>query len=82
MDLLKNLFPFSFTKKEDVKSLVIMVVLHIVAAIVLAVVAAILGFIPIVGAIIGVLASLIDLYITAGIVFTFLNYFKVGPFKD
>lgn len=82
MDFLRTCFPFSFTKKEDVKSLVIQVIIHVVAMIVVAVVAAILGFIPVVGIIVGLVASLADIYLTAGIVFTFLNYFKVGAFKD
>ena len=78
MQFLRAFFPFSFTKKEDVKSLVIQVIIHVVAMIVVSVVC----FIPIVALIVGLVDSLIYLYLTAGIVFTFLNYFKVGAFKD
>ena len=78
MDQLKKFFPFSFKKKPTVSSLVITVILHAVASIVVAVVLGLLGWLleP-VAFLFSLLATLVDLYITAGIVFTFLHYFKV-----
>lgn len=85
MELLKQFFPFSFKKSEDVANLVISILLHLVAAIlagaVIGLATLIVGWIPIVGAIIGwalgVIGSLIELYVIAGIVIKILVYAKV-----
>ena len=78
MDILKKLWPFSFVNKKDVASLVINVIIHVVGMIILTVLCWLIGIIPFVG---GTLAWLIgsvgDLYLTVGIVLTFLDYFKV-----
>ena len=85
MELLKKIFPFSFKKSDDVANLVISIILHLVAAIlagaVIGLATLIVGWIPIVGAIIGwalgVIGSLIELYVIAGIVIKILVYAKV-----
>lgn len=86
MDSIKKFFPYSFTKKEDVKSLVIMIVLHIVVTIVInaitTVLHIVLGFLPLVGWLLSVVGGVIGLYLLVGIVFTLLNYFKVEPFNS
>ena len=78
MDILKKLWPFSFVNKKEVASLVINVIIHVVGMIILTVLCWLIGIIPFVG---GILAWLIgsvgDLYLTVGIVLTFLDYFKV-----
>ena len=77
MDLLKKFFPFSFTPKKDVAALVINVVIMIVIGFVIGLVIGLLSGIPVLGWIIGILGSLVDLYVTASIVLSFLHYFKV-----
>jgi hypothetical protein len=85
MELLKKIFPFSFKKSDDVANLVISIILHIVVAIlagaVIGLANLIVGWIPVVGAIIGwalgVIGSLIELYVIAGIVIKILVYAKV-----
>ncbi len=85
MDFLKKFWPFSFKNNDCVKNLVIGVILYVVAAIVAGVIigisAVLLAPLGAVGAIISIPLSLIgyviELYVTAGIVFKFLAYFKV-----
>lgn len=84
MDILKKVFPYSFGAAE-VKDLVIKIIVYIVAAflagVVLSIAGLITGWIPIVGAIIGVLLSIIggavELYVLIGIVLLVLDYMKV-----
>ena len=86
MDAIKKFFPYSFTKKEDVKSLVIIIVLHIVVSILINAITTvlhfILSFIPLVGWLLIIVGGVVGLYLLAGIVFTLLNYFKVEPFNS
>ena len=85
MELLKKIFPFSFKKSDDVANLVISILLHLVAAIlagaVIGLATLIVGWLPVVGAIIGWalggIGSLIELYVIAGIVIKILVYAKV-----
>ncbi len=77
MDFLKSVFPFSFREKKEVKDLVVTVIIYVIAAIICSVIGALIGLIPVVGSIIGILFWIIDVYFTAGIVLTFLHYFKV-----
>ena len=76
MDLLKKFFPYSFGANE-VKDLVIKVIVYVVAAAIIGVVIGLLSNLPNIGVIIGLLGGLVDLYCTVGIVLTFLAYFKV-----
>lgn len=86
MDFLKKFWPLSFKEKNEVKDLVIPVVIYVVAPVVINIIFAILRNLPVVGFTFAIiqtsLGSLFDLYCTAGIAFSFLNYFKVGPFKS
>ncbi len=77
MDTLKKFFPFSFTEKPDVRSLVIKTIIYVVAAIVIGVVLGIIRRIPFVGILVTLIGTAADLYITATIVLMFLHYFKV-----
>ena len=77
MDMLKKFFPFSFRPKKDVTALIIHVVIMVVADAIAAVVIGSLSGIPFVGWLISLLGSLVGLYVTASIVFTFLHYFKI-----
>ena len=85
MEILKKLFPLSFKEMPDVKSLIIGIVVYLVLAILAGVAiflaTLIVGWIPFAGAIIGgllgILGSLIDLYALAGIIIAILTYTKV-----
>ncbi len=70
MDILKKFFPYSFGVK-DIAALIIKIVVYLVASAVLGWVAAL---IPLVG---GLLASLIGLYSTVGIVLVVLSFLKI-----
>ena len=75
----------SFKKNDSVSNLVIGVIVYVVVAIVagllIGLAGLITGWIPVAGAVIGILlraiGSLVEVYIIAGIVFKFLAYFNV-----
>ena len=85
MDVLKKIFPLAFKKREDVKSLVIGILVQILAVIVAGLViwlaTAITGWIPVVGALIGwilgIVSSLLGLYCLVSIILSILAYAKV-----
>lgn len=77
MDILKKIFPFSFLEKKDVAALVITIVIHVLAGIVFGLVMWLLPYIPFVSTLINLTGTLVDLYITGGIVLCILNYCKV-----
>ena len=84
MDMLRKFFPFSFKEKKDIAALIINVLLYIVAGVVIGFVLGLLGLlgaIPVVGTILalvlGLVSSIVELYILVGIVLSFLDYFKV-----
>ena len=78
MDFIKKFWPFSFNT-EDVKQLVIKAIIYVVIDIVLGTLIGLLARvdIAILSAIFTILGSLLALYVTAGLVFLFLSYFKV-----
>ncbi len=83
MDLIKKIWPVSFqVRKGNVGSLVWRVILSVVLAAVLSIVFGLLDNLPLIGWIFSLLYSLVDIYLTAGIVFCFLVFFQVGPFKN
>ena len=81
MEFLKKFFPFSFTEKPDVKTLVVNTVVYVVIGIVIGVVLGIVGgllyALPFVGTLVRLIGWIIDAYLTATIVLMFLHYFKV-----
>ena len=86
MDFLKKFFPYSFGTQE-VSQLVIRTIIYIVAIIIGGVLLGLIGFlngliqIPLVtglvGTLLGIIGSVVDVYCTAGIVIMFLAHFKV-----
>jgi len=84
MDLLKKFFPYSYGAKE-VKDLVIKIIVYVVAMVIggamLGLVNLIVGWLPLIGGIIGwvlgLAGSLIEIYCVAGIVLLVLDYFKI-----
>lgn len=77
MDILKKVFPFAFTPKKDLATLIILVIIYVVVGIVVGWALSLLHLIPFMGLIANLLSTLIGLYILATIVLTFLDYFKV-----
>ena len=59
--LLKKIFPFSFAAKKDVAALVINVLIYLAAGIVAGILVGVLVKIPVIGVIIGIAGSLVDL---------------------
>ena len=77
MELLKKIFPYSFTAKKDIASLIVSALIHLVVGLVVGVLIGILASIPIIGIIFGLVGGLVDLYILAAIVIMVLDYFKI-----
>lgn len=77
MDTLRNLFPFSFTEKKDVKAVVVNVILHIVAGWIAGIVIGIAGLIPVIGLLAPLAASLVEVYLLAGMIISVLDYCNV-----
>ena len=85
METLKKFFPLSWKYTADVANLVIGIIIYIVAGILagalIALATLITGWIPVAGALVGwalgVVGSLVELYIVAGIVIQVLVFTKV-----
>ncbi len=85
MDALKKLFPLSFKYTKDAANLVIGILIYIVIGIIAGALiwlaGMIIGWIPVVGALVGwvlrLVGSLIDVYVVAGIVIQVLVFAKV-----
>ena len=77
MENLRKAFPLSFKENKDVGALVINILIHLVIAVIATTLLGFLAGIPIVGIVFTVLSTLIDLYLTAGIIFSILHYCKV-----
>ncbi len=77
MDILKKVFPLSFSLVKDVASLIIGIIIYVVVGAVAPIVLGILGFIPIIGWILSIVTALLGIYCLAGIVILCLVYFKV-----
>ena len=86
MNFIKTFWPFSFTDKPAVSNLVIWVIIYVAASFVITLVLSLLANLPGIGGLFkvldNILSPLVGAYCTAGIVFTFLNYFKVGAFAN
>lgn len=76
MDMVKKYFPQAF-KANDVKSLIIALLIYAVLAVVGGFVIGLLGIIPIIGFIAGVLGWLLEIYCTIGIILAILVFLKI-----
>ncbi len=79
MDLLKKVFPFSF-KANDVASLVVTIIIYLVVGLVIGFALGLVGWIIPLGLIdmvLGLIGSIVELYILAGIVIAVLVFTKV-----
>ena len=85
MDILKKLFPLSWKYANDVANVIVGAILYVVAGIIAGAViwlaGAVTGWIPLLGALVGwvlgILGSLFEVYVIAGIVVLILVYLKV-----
>lgn len=84
MDMLKKIFPRAFAATEQSKlinALIVYVIILVVGALVGWLVGTLLGWIPVVGFIVGLVlkiaGTIVDVYAIGGIVLTLLVYFKV-----
>lgn len=85
MAALKNLFPLSWKYTKSVGNLIVGVIVHLVAEVVvgalIALASMLTGWIPVVGALIGwvlgIISSLLGIYIFVGIVLMILVFLKV-----
>jgi hypothetical protein len=76
MDILKKFFPTAF-KANDVKPLIISLIIYVLIDIVCGFVIGLLAKIPIVGIIFSLLGSIVGLYALVGIVLSILVFLKV-----
>lgn len=76
MDLLKKIFPFSFGT-ADVATLVIKIIVYVVVGAVIGFVFSLVAIIPIVNILVGLLGTLVEIYILGGIAVTVLDFCKV-----
>lgn len=85
MEQLKKFFPFSFKRIDTVKDLAIGIVMYlcvgILAGLAIWLGGLVTGWIPVLGAVIGwvlkILGTLVDIYVVAGIIIQVLVYLKV-----
>ena len=85
MDLISKIWPATFKNNDCVKKLVVSVIIYVVLGIIAGLLIALAGlatgWIPVIGPVTGVilkaLGAIVEIYVTAGIVFKFLAYFKV-----
>lgn len=79
MDLLKKIFPYSFTEKKDLASAVIMAIIYLVVVLVIFAVMGLIGRldISIINWLLGIIGGAIEIYLIAGIVLIFLDYYKI-----
>ena len=85
METLKKFFPLSFKRTDTVANLIVGILIYLVVGIVAGALiwlaTAIVGWIPVIGTIIGwalgIVSSLIGLYVLAGIIIQILVFCKV-----
>ena len=67
MQTLYGLFPLSDQVRQgDIRSLLISLIIYVLAAAITAILRVVLGWIPLVGALLGVISVLLNLYCVAG----------------
>lgn len=73
MDFLKKWFPWSF-RANDVKSLIISILIYIAIGIVGGLIISLLIWVPLVGWLLGLVGGLLDLYTLVGIILAILEF--------
>ena len=77
MDSLKKIFPLSFKYTGSVANLVIGILIYLVVGVLGGLVIGLTAIIPIVNIVCGLLGTLLDLYVVAGLVIQILVHCKV-----
>ena len=77
LGLLKKYFPYSFGKKSTQQDLIKAILLYVVAGFVGGLVIGLLGKIPLIGFLFGIVGTVVEIYVVAGIVLTVLDYKKM-----
>lgn len=84
MDMLKKLFPRAFAatvQDKLINALIVYIVIAVVGALVGWLIGTLLGWIPVIGFIVGLIlkiaGTIVDVYAIGGVVLTLLVYFKV-----
>ena len=78
MDILKQVFPFSFKVKEkDVVGLVVSIVIYLLIGLVAGLALGLLSNIPVVNILVGIVGWAVEAYNLVGIVLAVLNFFNV-----
>ena len=79
MNMIKPFFPFSFdhVKAKDANSLIVSVIIYIVAMLASGLVNLLLGWIPVLGFLLGVIGWVLGIYCVAGLVLSVLLYLDV-----
>lgn len=85
METLKKFFPLSFKYAKDVANLIIGIIVYLIvgvaASALIWLATAIVGWIPVVGALVGwacgIIGALVDIYVVAGIVILVLAFLKI-----
>ena len=76
LDAIKKYFPHAF-RVNDVKSLIINLLIYAVIAFVTGIVLGILGIIPIIGFVVGIIGWLVEIYCTVGVILAILVFLKI-----
>lgn len=77
MNRLKKFFPYSFNAKSSVGQLAITVIVYLIVGAIAGALVALLSHLPFIGWIIGILGSLVNVYVFVGILLSVLDYFKL-----
>ena len=76
-NLLKKYFPLSFRKKPTTKELVIDILIYVAVALIAGAVIGVCAGIPVVKWFTGLAGAVVEIYVIAGGVLTFLDYKKL-----
>ena len=77
MEQLKKYFPFSFTEKQNLPALVVILMYYLVAMMVAGLIFWVMSLIPIVNILGWIVGSVAELYLVSGAVLAVLDYFKL-----
>lgn len=77
MDMLKKIFPLSFSFADTVVNLVVGIVIYLLGAALISVVLGLLAMIPVLGIVFSVVNWLVGIYAFAGVVIQVLVYLKL-----
>ena len=85
METLKKLFPLSFKRVDEIKNLIIGIIIYLVVGVLAGAVlwlsGVITGWIPVIGLIVGwalgIIGTVVEVYVIAGIVIQILVYAKI-----